>query len=431
MRRRDNLTASIHMAVETIFWFYPLVWWIRTRLVEEREKACDEEVLSSGKPSMAYAEGILEVCKHYVESPLVCVSGISGANLRKRIESIMENPLMSNLSLSKKMLIVGAGVFTLITPITIGLLGTRPTRAETHSQSAASQSAMTAAVLAAPAPAPWQATIVRTPKPVLLAQAAQVTTHQNVAAPSQFATASLAVAQASQSHQPAFSQGSDSIMYQATKFSDIIQKAWPVAWYQVIWPEAWSSGGPPWSVGIQARYDLSATFPASTTPEQLQLMLQGLFADRLKLAAHWETQTLPVYALKVSAGGVKFQASADPSHPQALLSITPASYEFKPRFPKDPLPGPSGATLDQISQLVSAKLDRRVVNLTGLNGVYDIDLVVPLVPGTAPGTLNAGWSNAAYISALESQLGLTVVQETLPVRVLVIDNLQLVPTAAQ
>jgi len=42
VRRRDNLTAAIHMVVETIFWFHPLVWWIRARLVEERERACDD-----------------------------------------------------------------------------------------------------------------------------------------------------------------------------------------------------------------------------------------------------------------------------------------------------------------------------------------------------------------------------------------------------
>lgn len=154
VRRRDNLTAAIHMGVETIFWFYPLVRWIRTRFVEERERACDEEVLRSGKASMAYAEAILEVCKHYVESPLVCVSGISGANLRKRIESIIENPLMSNLSLSKKLLIAGAGILTLVTPIMIGLLDTRPTRAETYSRSAAPTVILPAPTPATAAPTP-------------------------------------------------------------------------------------------------------------------------------------------------------------------------------------------------------------------------------------------------------------------------------------
>ena len=46
--RRDNLTSAIHMAVEAIFWFHPLVWWLGARLVEERERACDEEVLRAG-----------------------------------------------------------------------------------------------------------------------------------------------------------------------------------------------------------------------------------------------------------------------------------------------------------------------------------------------------------------------------------------------
>ena len=28
VRYRDNLVAAIHMFVETIFWFHPLVWWM-------------------------------------------------------------------------------------------------------------------------------------------------------------------------------------------------------------------------------------------------------------------------------------------------------------------------------------------------------------------------------------------------------------------
>jgi beta-lactamase regulating signal transducer with metallopeptidase domain len=36
IQRRDNLAASIHMLVEAIFWFHPLVWWMGTRLVDER-----------------------------------------------------------------------------------------------------------------------------------------------------------------------------------------------------------------------------------------------------------------------------------------------------------------------------------------------------------------------------------------------------------
>ena len=35
VRRRDNLTAAIHMVVEALFWFHPAVWWIKTRLIDE------------------------------------------------------------------------------------------------------------------------------------------------------------------------------------------------------------------------------------------------------------------------------------------------------------------------------------------------------------------------------------------------------------
>src|SRR5215471_12198331 len=62
LRRRDNLFAAIHMLVEALFWFHPLVWWIGARLVEERERACDEAVLRLGSEPQIYAEGILKVC---------------------------------------------------------------------------------------------------------------------------------------------------------------------------------------------------------------------------------------------------------------------------------------------------------------------------------------------------------------------------------
>ena len=57
IRCHDNLVAAIHMLVEAIFWFHPLVWWIGARLVEERERACDEEVLRRGADPEAYAAG--------------------------------------------------------------------------------------------------------------------------------------------------------------------------------------------------------------------------------------------------------------------------------------------------------------------------------------------------------------------------------------
>src|SRR6185436_12798844 len=82
VRRRDNLTSALHMAVQTIFWFHPLTWWIGSRLVDERERACDEDVVRGGSEPHVYAEGILKTCQYFVESPLACVAGVTGSDLK-------------------------------------------------------------------------------------------------------------------------------------------------------------------------------------------------------------------------------------------------------------------------------------------------------------------------------------------------------------
>ncbi|WP_213804403.1 M56 family metallopeptidase [Granulicella sp. dw_53] len=137
VRRRDNLTAAIHMAVEVVFWFHPFVWWIRTRLVEERERACDEAVLQSGSKAHVYAEGILNVCKFYIESPLACVSGVTGSDLKKRIVRIMSEQVARRLNLSKKLLLSAAGVLAIALPIVFGLVHSTQVRAQAVADNAA------------------------------------------------------------------------------------------------------------------------------------------------------------------------------------------------------------------------------------------------------------------------------------------------------
>ena len=110
IRRRDNLAAALHMFVEAIFWFHPLVWWIGSRLIDERERACDEEVLRLGSEPQVYAEGILNVCKFYLESPLPCASGVTGSDLKKRIEAIMTNRIAHRLTTARKVLLASAAI---------------------------------------------------------------------------------------------------------------------------------------------------------------------------------------------------------------------------------------------------------------------------------------------------------------------------------
>jgi beta-lactamase regulating signal transducer with metallopeptidase domain len=121
VRRRDNLTGLVHMLVEALFWFHPLVWWLGARLVDERERACDEAVIRAGHDRDAYARGILETCRLYLQSPLVCVAGASGSSLEDRVEAIMTRPLSMPLSPMAKALLGAAGALALASPVAAGV----------------------------------------------------------------------------------------------------------------------------------------------------------------------------------------------------------------------------------------------------------------------------------------------------------------------
>jgi beta-lactamase regulating signal transducer with metallopeptidase domain len=128
VRRRDNLTAAIHMVVEALFWFYPLVWWLGARLVDERERACDEEVPALTSERHVYAEGILKTCEFCAESPLVCVAGVAGADLKRRIVRIMTQRMAHKLSLGKKLLLYATSIGAVAGPLVFGLVNGPPTR---------------------------------------------------------------------------------------------------------------------------------------------------------------------------------------------------------------------------------------------------------------------------------------------------------------
>jgi beta-lactamase regulating signal transducer with metallopeptidase domain len=130
VRRRDNLLAAIHVLVEAAFWFHPLVWWIGARLVDERERACDESVLRAGHAPRTYAEGILRVCQSCVRANPDFVAGVSGADLMTRLEEIMTNDVSTRLNRGKRWMLSLAATAALGLPVFIGLTASPEARAE-------------------------------------------------------------------------------------------------------------------------------------------------------------------------------------------------------------------------------------------------------------------------------------------------------------
>lgn len=137
VRRRDNLTACVHMLVETLFWFYPPVWWLGGRLLHERENACDEAVIAAGCSPAAYAEGILKVCRFYLQSPLACAAGVAGADLKGRIEAIMTTRRLRQLGAVGTSLISIAVLALLLVPVLLGASLGLTSRAQAQQQEVA------------------------------------------------------------------------------------------------------------------------------------------------------------------------------------------------------------------------------------------------------------------------------------------------------
>jgi bla regulator protein blaR1 len=119
--RRDNLLALVQIVISALFWFHPVVWWIGARLIDERERACDERVLALGRPPSTYAESILKTCQLCLASPLVNVPGVTGGDLKRRITRIMKNEPSRPLESRQRAMLLIAALVLLLLPTAAGV----------------------------------------------------------------------------------------------------------------------------------------------------------------------------------------------------------------------------------------------------------------------------------------------------------------------
>lgn len=370
---RDNLIAATHMIVETVFWFHPLVWWVGRRMVEERERACDEEVVRLVSEPRIYAEGILNVCKSYLESPLVCVSGITGANLKRRIEAIMRNRRIQGLDRARKILLAGAGVAALICPLAIGI-------SHAPAMWAQAPSGKAAVTQAAPPPQVFEVAMLRLEDPHTKVD------YNRPDAPNQSNT--LPTNRLTMFH---------------TMLKSLIAAAYGVPYNKIL-------GGPAWL--DSQHYDLSAKVEGTTrlTKKQMQPMLQNLLKERLNLVVHSEHRIVPGYAMVISERGSRLKPNTG-----APFGGMNTGFEFKFQ----------NASTDSIAQTIGWAVKQPVVNKTGLAGMYDYDL--KFAPGDAP-IDSPNHNFGSIFSAIQEQLGLKLVRQKVPVDYLVIDQVEKVPT---
>ena len=378
VRRRDNLFAALHMLVEAVFWFYPLVWWLGARLVEERERSCDEEVVALGSDRQVYAESILRVCEFCLGSPLPCVAGVTGADLKKRMVHIMTDRILHKLDFARKALLTLAASLAIAIPVTFGLFNATPSRAQSQAENATSST-----------PIYFSASV----KP------SDVPNGDNLS-------------------QMMFNLGNGHFVARGVTLQRLIEMA-----YQV--PPAQISG--PHDL-LNRKFDVDAELAPQYVQQMSehkggedQVLLKSILANQFKLATRFEARTLPASDLVIGDSGAKLQPAGEGQMRRMRLGPDELSS--------------TGAPLDLLTAQLSARLGRPVVDKTGLKGIYSFDLHwtpdaseaqnlrqsgEPVAPEPA-----ADQNGPSLTNALEEQLGLKLQPNTEPVQVLVIEHAEL------
>src|SRR5439155_3977946 len=61
LRRRDHWTRLLEMVVTALYWWFPVVWWVRSELRRAEEDCCDAWVVwALGSSPKAYATALVE-----------------------------------------------------------------------------------------------------------------------------------------------------------------------------------------------------------------------------------------------------------------------------------------------------------------------------------------------------------------------------------
>ena len=120
VERRDNLAVVLQKAMTALLWFYPLAWLIDRKLLEERERACDEEVLRLRQSPETYVSGILKVARTCVEQRLVGTSSIGGASLKKRMRQLLSSGPPRKIGVLDRTLSIGFAAGLIVFSLSAG-----------------------------------------------------------------------------------------------------------------------------------------------------------------------------------------------------------------------------------------------------------------------------------------------------------------------
>jgi uncharacterized protein (TIGR03435 family) len=255
------------------------------------------------------------------------------------------------------------------------------------------------------------------------------------------------------------------IIFTNVSLMNVLTRAYSVKNFQI--------NGPSWL--DSERFDITAKLPDGASEDQIPFMLQNLLAERFKMAVRRETREQPVYALLVGKDGPKLNKSEPSSaNPGFLPALPPPPPDGGARGEAQDGPGggqrvanvvmgqgggtggpPKGmmmissdgrvearrSTMKSFADTLSNLLDRPVVDLTGIEGEYDVALEISpddmagmrrlaLAPSRATQAAQPApeaTPGASIFTAIQ-QLGLRLDSRKAPVEFIVVEKVERAPT---
>jgi uncharacterized protein (TIGR03435 family) len=174
--------------------------------------------------------------------------------------------------------------------------------------------------------------------------------------------------------------------------------------------------GPDWL--SSERFDVVAKYPEALPKDRekylaaLNAMLQKMLAERFKLAVRHEQKILPVFGLVIAKNGIKFKQ-------------VPDSDSHNSNNNNNHYTG-TCVSMTMFAEFLARRMDRPVLDMTGLKGFYDLTLEWTPDAATAPAADLPTLPELPL--AVQEQLGLRLESRKAPIPIVIVDHVERVPT---
>lgn len=423
VRRRDGLISALAGINRGIFWFHPMAWLLERKLALLADQACDEASVALLGDRDSYARLLLEMAQIVDRSQgrlqRHALTMAAGSHIGNRIEAILDETRTFSQGLTrtaKTSLLLGAALLVLIAgalqPVRIAQAQTTP---------------LTTA----------------TPKfdTVAIKSCEQGDGAGHVGRGGSAGGRGIPMSPSGELLVNCMTLW-EMVGHAATESAPLLNDfGGPFEPKRV-------TGGPPWIYSEYYTINAKSSDPVASVPNErgnanMKLlsgpMLLNVLEDGFHLKYRRVTQDVPVYSLEVAPGGFKLQPAQQgdciPFQPGTPFAPGPKPYCINhggwngPNWIVDAGSQPIGNLAKSLAGMVS---DRPVLDKTGVTGLYTYHLEFAhdaSTPGSFPSGMNPFANSPANIpqaptlaTALEQQLGLTLVSETGPRETIVIDS---------